>query len=250
MLHTTEAFVLRTYSIAEADKVCVFLTKSMGKVRGVAHGARKIRSRFGSSLEPFTEVTLTYYHKEGRDLVSVSNCEILRSNFASASRDVETAFAFSYLSELLSEFLPDHETNDNLYRLVSATMEATAECSEIGRLLCYFEAWLLRLSGYFPETSRCAACGVAIGTDDDTYLTAEGSPRCAACSNRRGTAVDSSLRRAIRQLFKVHPKEFARVEIDTRELSKIGDINYQIIRRVLERELRSREILRQLATGR
>ena len=55
-LHSTEAFVLRTYSLAEADKICIFLTKELGKVRGVAHGARKIKSRFGSALEPFTQV--------------------------------------------------------------------------------------------------------------------------------------------------------------------------------------------------
>src|SRR5215467_14687151 len=103
-IHKTEAFVLRTYSLAEAHKICVFLTKDSGKVRGVAHGARKMKSRFGSALEPLTQVALSYYHKEGRDLVSVSTCEILRSHFNSAARDVETATAFSYMAELLLEF--------------------------------------------------------------------------------------------------------------------------------------------------
>lgn len=249
MLHTTEAFVLRTYSLAEADKICIFLTKTLGKVRGVAHGARKMKSRFGSALEPFTEVSLTYFHKEGRDLVSVSNCEIIRSNFDSASRDVETAFAFSYLSELLTEFLPDHEANENLYRLVSATMEAIAEGGELSLLTCYFEAWLLRLVGFFPDTSRCIACGTTIHAEDISYLTIEGSPRCAACSNSRGTAVDSELRSAMRYLFRSHPKEFTRAQIDQKEISRIGEINYQIIRRALEKELRSREVLKQLVNG-
>ena len=56
-LHKTEAFVLRTYALKEADKICVFFTKDHGKLRGVAHGARKLRSRFGSALEPFTELS-------------------------------------------------------------------------------------------------------------------------------------------------------------------------------------------------
>jgi DNA repair protein RecO (recombination protein O) len=249
MLHTTEAFVLRTYSLAEADKICIFLTRNLGKVRGVAHGARKMKSRFGSALEPFTEVTLTYFHKEGRDLVSVSNCEIIRSNFDSAARDVETAFAFSYLAELLTEFLPDHESNENLYRLVSATLEAIAEGGEMGRLLCYFESWLLRLVGFFPDTSRCSACGTIIIEDDITYLTAEGSPRCAACSNSRGTMVDSELRSAMRYLFRSHPREFARAEISSKHISRMNEITYHIIRRVLEKDLRSREILRQLVNS-
>src|SRR4029079_3755899 len=135
-LHKTEAFVLRTYTLKEADKICVFLTRDQGKVRGVAHGARKIRSRFGSSLEPLTEVTLSYFQKEGQDLVSVSTCDILRSHFERGARDVETASAFSYLADLLSEFLPEHEANERLYRLVLATLEAIeAEERDLSQLL-------------------------------------------------------------------------------------------------------------------
>src|SRR5262249_14350401 len=123
-LHTTEAFVLRTYSLAEADKICIFLSKELGKVRGVAHGARKMKSRFGSSLEPFTQVALTYYQKEGRELISISTCDILRSHFHQGARDVQTATAFSYMSELLIEFLPEHDPNEKFYRLVAAALEA------------------------------------------------------------------------------------------------------------------------------
>jgi DNA repair protein RecO (recombination protein O) len=60
-LHDAQAFVLRTYKLAEADKICVLLTRQSGMLRGVAYGARKMRSRFGSSLEPFTEVSVSYF---------------------------------------------------------------------------------------------------------------------------------------------------------------------------------------------
>src|ERR1051325_6294799 len=147
-LHTTQAYVLRTYTLAEADKICVFLTKDSGKVRGVAHGAKKMKSRFGSALEPFTEVVLTYFFKESRELVSVSNCDIVRSSFAVASRSYETAAALAYMAELLGEFLPDNEPNGRLYRLVSATLAAIAtivEEEKLWQVLRYFESWLLRL---------------------------------------------------------------------------------------------------------
>src|SRR6185295_15303764 len=142
-LHKTEALLLRTYALKEADKICVFLTRDQGKVRGVAHGARKLKSRFGSSLEPFTEVALSYFQKEGRELVSVSNCDIVRSHFDRAPRDVETASAFSYMAELLTEFLPDHEPNERLYRLVTATLDEIEEGNDLARVLRYFETWLL-----------------------------------------------------------------------------------------------------------
>jgi DNA repair protein RecO (recombination protein O) len=245
-LHTTEAFVLRTYSLAEADKICIFLTKDLGKVRGVAHGARKMKSRFGSALEPFTEVALTYFQKEGRELMSVSTCEIVRSHFNSAARDVETASAFSYMSELLTEFLPDHEPNEKLYRLVAASLEAIEAGHDLDHVLRYFESWTLRLSGFFPDTSRCSACGEKIAEEESVYLTPEGTPRCLACSNGRGAAVDAELRGTIRDMLRVHPTAFARRRVRAARLSQIGEINYQIIRHVLERDLRSRPLLKQL----
>lgn len=248
-LHKTEAFLLRTYALKEADKICVFLTKDQGKLRGVAHGARKLRSRFGSALEPFTEVALSYFQKEGRELVSVSGCDILHSHFERGARDVETAGAFSYMAELLTEFLPDHEPNERLYRLVAATLEAIeGEEGDLTQLLRYFESWLLKLAGFFPDTSRCVACEEAISADEPVFLTEEGTPRCAACGGGKGFSVDADLRSVIGEMFRLHPTAFARKPIRTEHLVKVGDINYQIIRHALERDLRSRPLLKQLRT--
>ena len=242
-LHTTDAYVLRTYALAEADKICIFLTRDMGKIRGVAHGARKMKSRFGSALEPFTQVALTYFQKEGRELMSVSGCEILRSQFHIAARSVETASAFSYLAELLNEFLPDNEPNERLYRLVTAVLEAIEQGSDLDRVLRYFETWLLRLTGFFPDTARCAACDEVIAASEPTYLTVEGAPRCPTCSGGRGAMVDAEQRAIIAEMFRTHPSAFARRAFRAEHLSRIGDINYQIIRHALERDLRSRALL-------
>ena len=75
----TEGLVLKSYGLAEADKIVVFLTEEYGLVRGVAKGARRLRSKFGSSLEPFSIVRLTYFQKEERELVSIRQSESLRS---------------------------------------------------------------------------------------------------------------------------------------------------------------------------
>ena len=246
-LHKTEAFLLRTYALKEADKICVFLTREDGKVRGVAHGARKIRSRFGSALEPFTEVSLSYFQHEGRELVSVSSCDILRSHFERGARDVATASAFSYMAELLTEFLPEHEPNERLYRLVQATLEAIeGDESDLGQVLRYFESWLLKLVGFFPDISRCAVCDEVIASVEPVYMTPEGTPRCAPCGGAKGFSVDYELRQVIGEMFRLHPTAFARNHVRPEHLNKIGEINYQIIRHALERDLRSRPLLRQL----
>ena len=246
-LHKTEAFMLRSYALKEADKICVFLTKDQGKVRGVAHGARRIRSRFGSALEPFTEVSLSYFEKEGRELVSISSCDILRSHFERAARDVETAGTFSYMAELLTEFLPDHEPNERLYRLVIATLDAIeSEDGGLTRILRYFESWLLKLVGFFPDISQCVVCDQPLPNGEPVFLTAEGTPRCSACAGGKGFALDAELRGVIGELFRLHPSAFTRGDVKPEHIFKLGEMNYQIIRHALERDLRSRPLLKQL----
>ena len=85
-LITTDAIVLRTYNLAEADRIVLCLTRSAGLVRAVAKGARRMKSRFGAALEPFTLIKLAFYEKENRELVSMSQAEILKSRFDLASQ--------------------------------------------------------------------------------------------------------------------------------------------------------------------
>ena len=157
-LHETDAFVLRTFSIKEADKICVFFTREAGKLRGVAHGARRLKSRFGASLEPFTEVSLVYFQKENKELVSISNCEIINSQFVEGMSS-EMLGVMHYLAELVIEFVPDHEPNERVYRLVNATLEslrrigatdAKERNEKLTAIVRYFEIWMLKLAGFFP----------------------------------------------------------------------------------------------------
>jgi DNA repair protein RecO (recombination protein O) len=238
-LHSAQAFVLRTYNFAEADKVCVLLTHRDGKIRGIAHGARKMRSRFGSSLEPLTEINVTYYQKEGRELVSISHAEIVRSHFDEASASIEAGAAMSYISELVSEFVPDHEPNETVYRLVRATLDAIGQGSDPVPLLRYFEVWLLKLSGFFPDLKRCVRCETEIHPDDTLFLTSEGMPRCAECSGGNGMRIGASLRVTLTRVLAESPARFVESPAPDEQLQRLGDINYQIVRHALERDLKS-----------
>jgi DNA repair protein RecO (recombination protein O) len=77
----SEAIVLRTYNLAEADKIVVCLTRRAGLVRAVARGARRLKSKYGAGLEPYTLLSLSFYEKEGRELHSLRELEIVRSYF-------------------------------------------------------------------------------------------------------------------------------------------------------------------------
>ena len=159
-LVTTDAIVLRSYNLAESDRIVVCLTRSSGLVRAVAKGARRMKSRFGAALEPFTLIKLSFHERENRDLVTMSAAEILKSHF-NLSSNFDTAEVLAYMGELVTEFAPPHETDERLFRMLTACVEALADQSGSERALTrYFEIWLLRLAGLFPDFRACALCGV------------------------------------------------------------------------------------------
>src|ERR1051325_1844979 len=233
----TEALILRSYNLAEADKIVVCLSRSAGLIRGVAKGCRKLKNRFGAGLEPFTLVNLTYYEKEHQELVSFRQVEILKSRF-NLSSNASLLTGFAYMGDLLIDFSAPHQANDNLFRMALVCFEAAAETPEdLEAVLRYFELWLLKLEGFLPDLQSCAACQRAFGVDEVVYLSADLSLRCYQCSQGRGSAVSKRLRTHLRTTEKLSPAKFAEgareVSNDTKK--EMAELTFQIIGRVLER---------------
>jgi DNA repair protein RecO (recombination protein O) len=249
-LHETEAFMLRTYTLKEADKICVFLARDAGKLRGVAHGARRLRSKYGASLEPFTEVAITYFQKENRELVSISNCEIIRSQFDAVTSS-EMLGVLHYLAELVIEFIPDHEPNERVYRLMAATLKALHRVpgDNPAALVRYFEVWMLKLAGFFPDLRHCAECRRNLAREASVWLTVEGKPLCLACSDRRGDELRPDARRMIQEILRQSPEKFLALPREARALAQIGEAARRLIQRALERELKSYDLLDRLRPG-
>ena len=241
-LFETEALILRTYNLAEADKIVVCLSRSAGLIRGVAKGCRKLRNKFGAALEPFTLVNLTYYEKEHQELVSFRQVDILKSRF-NLSSNASILTGFSYMGDLIIDFSPPHQANDNLYRMALACFEAASEKPEdLDAVLRYFEVWLLKLEGFLPDLRACGNCHNAFSRDEAVYLGADLALRCPQCSNSRGGAVSKRLHTHLRTTEKLSPAKFAE---EAREVSKetkreMAELTFQIIGRVLERMPRIR----------
>jgi DNA repair protein RecO (recombination protein O) len=233
----TEAVVLRVYPLAEADKIVVCLTRSAGVVRAVAKGARRLKSRFGAGLEPFTLLHLSYFEKEGRELVTLRQTDIQRSYFKLSQR-AETVAALSYLSELVMEFAPPHEPNEKLFRMVRATLDSVPEGpSELTPLLRYFEIWTLKLGGFLPELRRCAECGKKFSTEENSYLNAEFKLRCAACSHELGMLLAGATRAQILDIQRLPPGDYLCAAKTMKAASKgeLAQLTQKLISHVLER---------------
>ncbi|CAN5682163.1 hypothetical protein BH24ACI3_BH24ACI3_04610 [soil metagenome] len=191
----TEGLVLKSYDLSEADRIIVILTRDHGLIRGVAKGVKRLKSRFGSSLEPFSEVILEYFQRDDRELVTLQNVELRRSSFAAAS-DPEFLRVFSYLVDLLTSFVPPQDPNETIYRMFRVCIDAATERpEEMASIRLYFEIWILRLGGYLPDWSRCVSCKRELTETETTALDSDFGQLCLNCSKRGGDrAVSAGMR--------------------------------------------------------
>ena len=156
-LKESEALILRSYPLREADLLVTLFTRQEGKVRGVARAAKKSKRRFGGALEPLTYVRAYYEDRERQELSRLDSCEVIESPLA---REVSypRAVALGHLAELLDELLPDREANDAVFRLTLAVL-SSLRGPEIWMAVTYFDLWLTRLMGFMPELTECIVCG-------------------------------------------------------------------------------------------
>ncbi len=176
----TEAIVLRTYRLGEADKIVSLLARQLGRVRAVAKGALSRRSRFGASLEPLSYIRLWIYDRENRDLQRLGSCEVLES-FFEMQRDYRIQVAAQYLAEVSERFLPEREVNERAFRLLLVVLRAMHRFREVNRPLLFFDYWLLRLGGFLPDLGGCAKCRQGFEGGSGFYDAASGALLCSRC---------------------------------------------------------------------
>ncbi len=180
-LYRDEAVVLRTYKLGEADRIVVLLTKGRGKVRAVAKGVRKTKSKFGARLEPTSHIQVQLY--EGRELDIVTQAESL-DQFRGVRADVDRFTRASAMLETADQLAQEGEVNPRLLQMLVGALR-TLDGSDSPLVVPAFFWKVLALEGYRPEVEACVQCGeegplVAFDLDSGGLL-------CRTC--RRGQSV-------------------------------------------------------------
>ncbi|HMF55130.1 MAG TPA: DNA repair protein RecO [Pyrinomonadaceae bacterium] len=240
----TEAIVLRTYNFADADKIVICLSRKAGVIRAVARGSRRLKSRFGAGLEPFTLLSLSYYEKEGRELVTLRHLEIIISYFNLCS-DADSISSLARMAELLIEFLPPHEPDERVFRMMCACLEAASRSPKsLAHLVRYFEVWLLRLSGFLPDMVACSICGSRLHDSKTVSTDAEGRLRCQQCSQGTGMRLTEEVLGHLRAIRRLSPEAYVLegLRASAESCKDLDRFTSVYIRRALERELRAKAI--------
>lgn len=236
-LYRAEGVVLRTIKLGEADRIITICTRERGKVRAVAKGVRKTKSRFGGRLEPISHVSVQCY--EGRNLDIVTQVESVDA-FRAVREDLDRMRRALSMLEAVDAVSQEGEPNPQLYRMLVGGLASLDEQDSPLIVSAFF--WkLLALEGVQPMLDACASCGVEAG---DGVLVAldltQGGALCRGC--RRGPAVSAD---ALLLLKRVLGGDLARVLREppspaAYELEYLADESLEIH---LERRLRTRHLL-------
>lgn len=175
----SEGVVLRHADWGEADRLITLYTRERGKLRALAKGARKIRSRKAGHLEPFTRVTLQL--ARGHDLLIITQADTLEA-YLPIHEDLSRTSQAAYLAELLDRFTFEEDSeNHAIYRLLVETLERIEKEADPWLAIRYYEIHLLDLLGYRPHLFECANCGREIQAEDQYFSASLGGVLCPLC---------------------------------------------------------------------
>jgi DNA repair protein RecO (recombination protein O) len=247
-LVTAEAILLDVRDLQDRDRIVTFLARDFGKKKGVAKGARTRHSRFGGQLQPLAKVHVTWYERDGQELVRISAVELIRAA-RQLQEDLDGILLGSYLTDHVLELAQEGDPSDPLYRLLDSTTEALLAGVDRDLAARYFETWMLRLAGVFPSPKACPSCGRPFVSDDgeeggvvppngETLL-------CFDCGGRSGYIARPETLELLRRFGRESLTEVAQNPPSKRTLREVEEVCGRVRRGFLQRELRSYEVIQQ-----
>jgi DNA repair protein RecO (recombination protein O) len=234
-LRESEAIVLRTYPLREADLLVTLFTRLEGRVRGLARSAKKSKRRFGGALEPLTYVRAYYDVREMQELVRLDACEVLESPLASEISYARVV-ALGHIAELLDELLPDHESNDAIFRLTLAVLHVLMG-PEIWMPVTYFELWLTRLVGFLPELTACVVCGRNLNGSRAYFHALADGLMCVDDKRLASSEISRESRALAARMFCAPVETFAATAWPKSQCADLRKFLLQTLQRHLEKKL-------------
>ncbi|ALA59816.1 DNA repair protein RecO [Nitrospira moscoviensis] len=180
----TTGIILKSRKWGEADRIVTFYTKHFGKIRGVARGARRLKSRFGAALEPFTLCHLNLFEKPGDSLFRVSHVDLVTS-FQSLREDLTLMASAARMVNVVTAVTPDGDPDGALFDTLEQGLASLSRSQDPTFTALLFQIRLLGLTGFRPQTDHCAACGKTRLVGDPHFSPLAGGLVCLTCASRQ-----------------------------------------------------------------
>lgn len=251
-LYKTEAIVLRSMELGEADRVLTVLTPRLGKLKVIAKGIRRPRSRLGGGLEPFSDVQLVLAMGRTWDVVTNVSLEDPHLNLRN---DLHSTAAAWYVVELTDRFCEGAADSYEAFGLLAqalAGLDAPPDHVTREVVARWFELHLLAAMGFRPELSRCLECGADIEPAGNAYSPTAGGLVCAQCRHAAlgARAIGNDALKLLRHLQRSSLVDVLSLRLSTALHREVERLMHDTVTAVLERDLRSRDFLEEVAARR
>ena len=240
--YKTEGIVLRLIPIGEADRIVTMFTPHHGKVRAVARGARRIKSRVGGHVELLARVRVMIRH--GRTLDVLSQAETLDTNLALRD-DLWRTTCGLYMAEIIDRFGREELENSVLYHHLRNCLTELAQAPSPDLLVRYFEVRMLTLVGFQPEVLRCVQCSGELTPTSQFFSPEDGGVICHTCRGSRNGLRPLSLNalKVLRLFMRSDIEAAMGVRVQQELAVELEHVLRQYIRHVLEQDLKSTDFL-------
>ncbi len=209
----TTAIVLRSLKWGDADRIVTLYSKDRGKIRGVARGARRPKSRFGAALEPFSLSRLNLFEKTGDSLFRISQVDLVRSSLKlrGALRLIDSA---ARMVNVVAAITPDGDPDPLLFDTLEQGLASLHESEDPAFTALLFQIRLLGVTGFRPQTDHCATCGKAHFVGDPQFSPVAGGLVCLSCAAHqrvRCVALSRGSLSFLQQAIRLHPTVVTRL---------------------------------------
>jgi DNA repair protein RecO (recombination protein O) len=235
--YQTKALIIRKIKLGEADRIITLFTPYLGKIRAVAKGVRRPKSRMSGHLELLTCSRIDLVH--GRNLDTVIGCETI-NGFLPLKTDLDLSASALYITELTDQFTVENSENFSLFQLLLETLEKLQTEENREMLVHYFEMHLLSATGYRPELMHCVLCKKPLEPVANAFSMNSGGMLCDVCStNRYCFPVSVNTLKVLRLLQSDDYSTVRRIKLTSDIAEEVNTVLRNYMRYLLEQETKS-----------
>jgi DNA repair protein RecO (recombination protein O) len=255
--YQTQGIILKQIKLGEFDKIVTIYTPEFGKLRAVAKGACRPKSKLGGNIEPLTHSLMLL--AKGRNLDIIIQSQTI-NGFPTLKSDLWRMACSLYILELIDSFTVEGGENRPLFDLLLDILSRLSEPDSNETVLRYFELHLLHYLGYRPQLRRCVSCDSALKPVVNFFSLSKGGllcPRCNSEENHRYERIEASSSRlslpisveALKVLRLWQTCDYAtakRVRVNPELSQELEQVLHEYVRYILQRELKSLSWLKEL----
>ncbi len=247
-LYRTRAVVLKTLNLSEKDKLVTFLTETHGKVKCVAKAARRLKSRFGASLEPMSHVSLIYFGREHQELYRLNQCDIIQS-FQEIRENPDSFYTAVYFLELANHLVVEAHSEPDIFRLLVGALNEASKTDTPGTLCRLFELRIISLAGYTPRLRKCIVCNREPRSRWVGFSYVNHGIVCEPCFDKEpvATRIQSGTVEYLKKFLSLDLNHIRRLKIPQEVEAEIESITHRLVLVRLGRELKSYPFIKQMA---